>query len=325
MDTQPDIVTIGSAILDLTYRIDHTPGPGESVHATESMFVPGGKGLLQAVAASRLGAKVTLLAAVGDDEHGASVRAAAQEAGVQVGYLATSAETTTRFNLAAVDSAGDVSFVQLHYTSPATLLPSHIATAKGVIQNADILLLTLEPPVAVLEAVLTILDEKAVHRPLCYLNPAPAHFVSEKLSDRLVAAADFFVPNYLEALAAAEHLSSHACLSDVPGNESAIVAADMLGKRGIARGCITVGGAGCVYFDGDSVCCNQGYRVEHPVDTTGASDAFIAALAISLHSGCTVEEALSDATAAGAHSVTVHGGYASMPSMGQVRMVQRMA
>ena len=68
-----DIVVVGSANVDLIIRLARLPGPGETVTGGELARAMGGKGANAAVAAARLGARVTLIAALGDDADGAAV------------------------------------------------------------------------------------------------------------------------------------------------------------------------------------------------------------------------------------------------------------
>jgi ribokinase len=319
----PTVVAIGSTILDLTYHIDHAPGPGESVCASESHITPGGKGLLQGLAARRLGANVTLVGAVGDDDRGDVVYRLMETEGISTRFTPRMPSHATRLNLAAVDATGDSSYVQLAHDSPAMLRPYHVATARDAIQGADIVLLTLEPSAVVVETLVDVLATCPRGRPRLYVNPAPAHFIAEKLSRRLLAAADLLTPNFLEGIAVAKLLSPAENLPTVSSGANAMSLARTLRELGLQRACITAGASGCVYFGGATEIQHPGFPVAHPIDTIGASDAFIAALAISLYEGGPIHEALAMASSAAGHSVTVLGGASAMPSMAQVQAFRR--
>ena len=62
------LTVVGSINLDLVARAERLPRPGETVTGATFSRIPGGKGANQAVAAARLGADVTMIACVGDDE-----------------------------------------------------------------------------------------------------------------------------------------------------------------------------------------------------------------------------------------------------------------
>lgn len=63
----PRITVVGSVNLDLVARVERLPEPGETVGGATLARIPGGKGANQAVACARLGADVTMIAAVGRD------------------------------------------------------------------------------------------------------------------------------------------------------------------------------------------------------------------------------------------------------------------
>ena len=78
----PRIVVVGSVNLDLVARVDHLPEPGETVGGATLSRVPGGKGANQAVACARLGADVTMVAAVGRDSLAGEALSGLRAAGV---------------------------------------------------------------------------------------------------------------------------------------------------------------------------------------------------------------------------------------------------
>jgi ribokinase len=78
-----DLTVVGSINLDLVARVAALPRPGETVRGTQFARVPGGKGANQAVAAARLGARVRMVGAVGDDALATEALAGLREAGVE--------------------------------------------------------------------------------------------------------------------------------------------------------------------------------------------------------------------------------------------------
>ena len=107
-----DVVVIGSANLDLVIRSPRIPGPGETLIGSSFAEYPGGKGLNQAVAAARSGARVVLLGALGDDEAGLYLRRVAQEAGVDTtGVVTLETETTGRALITVGEDIGENTIV----------------------------------------------------------------------------------------------------------------------------------------------------------------------------------------------------------------------
>ena len=91
----PRITVVGSINLDLVAQVERLPEPGETVGGAAFTRVPGGKGANQAVACARLGADVTMIAAVGEDPFAAEALAGLRDADVTLA-LQTSEEPTRR-------------------------------------------------------------------------------------------------------------------------------------------------------------------------------------------------------------------------------------
>ena len=101
----PSVTVVGSVNLDLVARCERLPRPGETLTNASFSRIPGGKGANQAVAAARLGADVTLVAAVGRDAHAGEALATLREAGVEL--LLTETDEPTGVALILVDAAGE--------------------------------------------------------------------------------------------------------------------------------------------------------------------------------------------------------------------------
>jgi ribokinase len=64
----PEITVVGSANIDLVATCERLPRAGETVTDAQLQRIPGGKGANQAVAAARMGARVTFVGRVGRDD-----------------------------------------------------------------------------------------------------------------------------------------------------------------------------------------------------------------------------------------------------------------
>ena len=103
--SRPRIVVVGSVNLDLVARCERLPRPGETVTGASFTRVPGGKGANQALAAARLGADVTLVAAVGKDDFADEALASLVAAGVDLDLHRVDAPTGVA--LIVVDDDGE--------------------------------------------------------------------------------------------------------------------------------------------------------------------------------------------------------------------------
>jgi ribokinase len=179
--SRPALAVVGSINLDLVARVQYLPRPGETIADAELSHVPGGKGANQAVAAARLGARVRLIGAVGDDDFGSLALHDLREAGVDLGRVQV-AETPTGIALILVDDEGENQIVVVPGANHS-LDPSRIEVGE-----ADALLCQLEIEDAAIEAAAT-----QTNAFFC-LNAAPAREVSEAILKR----ADLIVANSFE-------------------------------------------------------------------------------------------------------------------------------
>ncbi|WP_432101926.1 ribokinase [Streptomyces sp. bgisy091] len=290
-----DLLVVGSANADLVVGVERRPGPGETVLGSDLVVHPGGKGANQAVAAARLGARTALLARVGDDAHGRLLRASQQEAGVDTrGVLAGGAPTGVA--LITVDPSGDNSIV----VSPganAHLTPQDIRAAAALFASARVVSVQLEIPLeTVAETARAVLPGTRL-----VLNPSPP----APLPEEVLAACDPLVVNEHEA---------RSILGEGAGSTPEAWARQLvaLGPRSVV---ITLGAQGALVCDtrGGEAVTVASPRVD-AVDTTGAGDAFTAALAWRLGLGDDLATAAGFAVRVGAAAVTRQGAQASFPT-----------
>ncbi|MFD7684788.1 ribokinase [Streptomyces sp. NPDC060187] len=293
-----DLLVVGSANADLVVRVERRPAAGETVLGSDLVVHPGGKGANQAVAAARLGARTALLARVGDDGHGRLLLDAQRAAGVDtVGVLVGGAPTGVA--LITVDPSGDNSIV----VSPGAngrLAPEDVRAAGSLFQASRVVSAQLEIP---LETVVEVVRSLAEGGRLV-LNPSPPR----PLPSEVLAACDPLIVNEHEA-----RVIAGDDLGDSPEDWATALLA--LGPRSVV---ITLGAAGALVAE------RAGARVRVPsvrvaaVDTTGAGDAFTAALAWRLGRGESLPEAAGYAARVGAAAVTRAGAQESFPTAVEV-------
>ncbi|WP_329165949.1 ribokinase [Streptomyces sp. NBC_01267] len=294
-----DLLVVGSANADLVIGVERRPAPGETVLGSDLSVHPGGKGANQSLAAARLGARSALLARVGDDAHGRLLLDSQRAAGVDTtGVLVGGAPTGVA--LVTVDPSGDNSIV----VSPganARLTPDDIRAAGALFAAARVVSAQLEIPLETVTEVARTLPAGVRF----VLNPSPP----APLPDDVLAACDPLVVNEHEA---AVVLGGTA--GDSPEDWARALLA--LGPRSVV---ITLGAAGALVADGrtGTVARVPSPRVE-AVDTTGAGDAFTAALAWRLGLGEELAEAAAFAARVGAAAVTKAGAQESYPTADEV-------
>lgn len=303
------LIVLGSANIDYTVVVERHPASGETVMGGDVVIGTGGKGANQALAAARSGARPAYVGAVGDDAGGGALREALSGGGVDVAHLETVASSPTGVALITVSRDGENAIVVAPGAN-ARLEPASVRerVAAAIVDgagsdgdtNADdassaeparaerlVLLAQLEVPLAAVEAAAAAL-EPAGGRLVLNLSP------SRPVPDALLALCDPLVVNESEA--------SDLAGQPVDGPAAAAAAAVALLER-CRSVVITLGGKGAIFASRDA---SSGHRpAPHVpvVDTTGAGDAFVGALAAALASGAELDAAVELGVAAGAEAV----------------------
>jgi ribokinase len=293
-----DLLVVGSANADLVIGVERRPAAGETVLGGDLSVHPGGKGANQAVAAARLGARTALLARVGDDGHGRLLLDSLRSAGVDpVGVLVGGAPTGVA--LITVDPTGDNSIV----VSPganARLAPGDARAAVSLFLASRVVSAQLEIPLETVVEVVRNLPEGTRF----VLNPSPPR----PLPTEVLTACDPLIVNEHEARV----ILGDACVSEDPEDWARLLLAK--GPRSVV---VTLGAQGALVCDGSGVTRVPSVKVD-PVDTTGAGDAFAAALAWRLGSGADPAQAAAYAARVGAAAVTKRGAQESYPTAAEV-------
>lgn len=284
-----DIVVLGSTNMDLVTYVEKAPQRGETVMGREFRTIPGGKGANQAIAAARAGGNVLMIGAVGNDAYGTHLRSTLEHSGVDTDDLRTVEGPSGTAHIVVDDEGGNAIVVipgangTLDHLSPGD---------EGVIASADTLLLQLEIPLA---AVIAGAQAARRHGVRTILTPSPAL----PLPDELFAAVDLLVPNEHEAT---------TLTGRTDPREAAIGLLDL-----VPAVVVTLGALGSLYVSRGTDPVTVPAPKVTAVDSTGAGDTFVGALAVALGEGRPMPEALAWAAAAAALSVQREGATVSMP------------
>ena len=302
MAQRPAVTVLGSLNTDISLVVPHLPGPGETVLASAAAtFGAGGKGANQAVAAARLGAAVSMVGCCGDDEFGARLRSGLAAEGIGVAGLRAVPGVASGLALITVDAAGENSIA---VAAGANGLAGDAEVAAAFAQPCDVLVLSAEIPAGVLGAALRRARAGGVRT---VLNLAP---VPEGPAGLLAECPGWLVVNAQEAAALAGRPGG------APPQDEAVLGRDA--AAGLAAGLggghvvVTLGAAGAALAGPSGTAAVPGFPVT-AVDTVGAGDAFVGALAVALASGLDPAAAVAAACAAGAAAATRRGAQAALP------------
>ncbi|MFN8240774.1 MAG: ribokinase [Bacteroidales bacterium] len=290
------ILIIGSSNTDMVIKTVKLPAPGETILGGTFLLNPGGKGANQAVAATRLGGKVTFVMKRGNDLFGNQTVGLLMREGIDTEHIIKDNDNPSGVALITVDSKGENSIVVAPGAN-GNLHPEDISPTLFDCERYCITLLQLEIPIETVEYA-------ALQASRCgmkvILNPAPA----QPLSDKLLRNVWLATPNELEA----EALSGIR----INNTDDAGKAADVLVSKGVKNVIITLGATGAFVKTEKFTGLIEGIKV-NAVDTTAAGDIFNGALAVALSEGNELEDAVRFANRAAAISVTRMGAQASAP------------
>ncbi len=297
------ICVVGSVNMDLTIRAARLPRPGETLAGRDFQIGPGGKGANQAVMAARLGAHVAMVAKVGTDAFGQRALANLQAEGIDTSHVLINAACPTGLAAILVDDAGQNSILVVPGANEH-LRPEEVSLAAEVIRHADIVLCQLEIPLAATLTALRFAKSAGVRT---LFNPAPA----QALPEEVLRLTQIAVLNETEL----EFLTG----ATISSPQDAIAAGRSLLERGPESVVVTLGAAGAVFLHGATAVQEPAPAVK-AVDTSGAGDAFIGALAVALARGVELHEGVRRANQVAALTVTRLGTQASFPSSEQLQI-----
>jgi len=295
------ILVIGSSNTDMVIKTEKLPAPGETILGGTFLMNPGGKGANQAVAAARLGGKVTFITKRGNDLFGNQAVGLLMREGIHTQYIVKDMELPSGVALITVDSTGENSIV-VAPGSNGNLLEEDIPAAVFETTKYEILLLQLEIPISTVEYSAVAASEKGIK---VILNPAPARM----LSDNLLMHTWLITPNETEA-----EIITGVRITDIPSAEKA---AELILERGVKNVIITLGEEGAYIKSENFTGLIPGIKVI-PVDTTAAGDVFNGAIAVALSEGKALNEAVVFANKAASISVTRMGAQASAPYRNEI-------
>jgi ribokinase len=290
------IGVVGSSNVDLTFRVSRLPGPGETLAGSDLTVGFGGKGANQAVTAARLGAEVVFVSCVGADDFGERMLAQYREEGIDTTFVRVVPGVPSGSACILVDDRAQNSIIVVAGANGRLGVPD-VTVAGEALRSVRVVLAQLETPIEATMAAFRLARAAGV---TTILNPAPA----APLPDKIYPLTDLCVPNETEATALT--------------GQSPEKAADVLLERGSGAVIVTRGARGVLVVD-------RGGREElaavpvKAIDTTGAGDAFLGALAAYLADGDDRGRAIRRAMVVAALSVTRSGAQASFPTQAEVK------
>lgn len=295
------ILVIGSSNTDMVVNTKNFPEAGQTVMGNKFFINPGGKGANQAVAAARLGGDVTFLAKIGQDAFGKESILNMTKENIDMSHVVKDNENPSGIALITLNEQGENTIVVAPGSNSAFTI-QEILNAEDLIREADIILLQLEIPIAVVSEAVEIAKK---HGKKIILNPAPAAEIPENILQGLTC----LTPNLSEAIALTGH--------KIESLEDVEVAADILLAKGVETIIITTGASGAFVKTKDCSFTQPAFKAKVK-DTTAAGDIFNGAFAVALSNDYGLEKAVEFGAKAAALSVSREGAQASAPYLREI-------
>jgi len=295
------VFVAGSINMDVVATADRHPQVGETVAGTAVLYFPGGKGANQAVSAAKLGAPSTLIGRLGADAFGKELRTFLDAQGIDLTFVKDTAEAHTGTALITIANADNTIVV----VPGANALVSAEDVGAAALAKGDVAVSQFEislPTIAV------FFRRARAAGATTILNPAPAIKFGRELLDLV----DVLVLNETEL-----GVLAGVALRDSDDDARFIEAIRLLQTRPDQTVCVTLGRRGVLaVVDGQtSVIAGRAVKA---VDTTGAGDCLVGALAAQLAGGKSIHDALTYANAAASICVQRMGAAPSMPTAAEV-------
>ncbi len=292
------ILVIGSINMDLVTEVPHMPLPGETIHSSGFHMIPGGKGMNQAVAARRMDAHVTFIGRVGGDIYGQALMQQFDGEQIDRSHVTVDKGASSGLAFINVDSSGENSIV-LHSGANGRVNKSDIDHHKGILQEADLVVLQLEIPKPVVEYTVKLCKRLGVP---VLLNPAPAITLTAEVFTGL----DYIVLNEIEG----------EQMTGVPASSPKKILSE-LHQMGVKNAILTLGADGVYFSEGGNMSKLPSRKVE-VVDTTAAGDTFVGTFAVFISEGFSFSEAVQKGIDAASKTVGKLGAQSSIPKRDEI-------
>ncbi len=297
------VLVAGSINMDVVATAERHPRVGETVAGKDVLYFPGGKGANQAVAAAKLGARTELIGRLGKDAFGAELRAFLTGQGVDMSLVRETAGAHTGTAIITLANADNT--IVVIPGANGLMTPDDVAAVQ--LSKGDVAVSQFEIP---LPAISTFFARARMAGAATILNPAPAREFGQDLLDLV----DVLVLNETEL-----GLLTKTGLHEGDDTARFVGAARALQVRREQIICVTLGKRGVLALVDDQTIIVPGRAVK-AIDTTGAGDCFVGALAAQLALGTTILDAIGYANAAASISVQRMGAAPSMPTAAEVEV-----
>ena len=314
---RPKILVVGSFVMDLTVSTRKFPNSGETVLGEHFRMAAGGKGANQAVQAAKLGADVTMVGKVGNDDFGKELIRSCAAAGIRTDKILIDRYTSSAVGNVLLEIGKDETVKNRIIVVPGanmTIVPEDLSFLKDTIGQYNMVIIQLEIPLEIDKIIAKYAFEKGVP---VMLNPAPSAF----LSDDFLSCLTYISPN--------EHEAADLTGVKIRKNGKKMNRDDIKDtiqvflNKGIKNVVITLGNAGAVVANRKECIYRPCIDVVKVADPTAAGDSFVGAFSTGICAGMNSEQALDFANYTATLTVSKEGAQVSLPTLQNVLFLMK--
>lgn len=297
------LLVYGDVTVDIGLRIEDFPTVGLDTAATDQRITAGGAAANCAVAAARLGARVDVVARVGDDLFSDLVTGNLERHGIGTSAVHRT-EGLSPLVVALIDSRGQRSFVSSRGPASGRIPSDVYLPLLGEASMVHLSGYSFQDPGS--RSVALHLMEEARRRGIAVsLDPSALFAENYRTESGWLEGIDYLFPNLHEA-------------TSITGRSSPEQAARALRGLGARAVMVTMGGDGCVVLDDNGPVRIPAIKDFPVVDTTGAGDGFAGGfLAVTLAGGTPIQAARVG-TLVAARTISERGGHTGSPSLDEL-------
>lgn len=318
----PSITVVGSLNYDLVTYTNKVPGPGETYQAISFENHLGGKGLNEALAASRLSApnsttNIRMVGNIGEDSFGKELKQALVDSNVNVDYVKEIKGISSGVAVILVETNGE-NRILITAGANGELKPTEeeYQSIFSETEDGDYVILQNEYP----DTFKTISWLKA-NKPRVNIAYNPSPFKEEIADPEIMKQIDLLIVNEGEAADIARTLNLNEKTEESVDNMKKLASAlqRKLHQSNCSSAIITMGGQGCCYSTKEGASFTPASKVENIVDTTGAGDTFFGGIVLQLAQKSSLQDAVSFATKASALAIQRKGAAEGIPWFNDIK------
>ena len=286
-----DICVFGGATLDSFYYKDELG----NIPEFPSLVTPGGKGSNQAVAASRAGAKVTMISRLGKDDIGEKILDNLVYNGISTNNIELIDNLQNDCSNIIIDEKSKDNEIIRFTGAINSFTPDMIDAYKNVFLHSKLVLAQMKVPKEVSIELINFCFSHNIPLIITPCKPEKLN-IQDPTNEKLINKITYITANKKEWETIFGTDNIEKCVTKYPN-----------------KLIVTLGEGGVIYHDGNKIIHIPAINIKNIEDTTGAGDTFAGNLATNLINGLSLKESIIRSQYAASMKIQKKGAQDGMP------------